>query len=229
MSNPILTLESVCKEYPDSPQPLRVLRDVHLRLEPGECAAILGPSGCGKSTLLNLMGTLDQPSSGKIVLNGQDLGAIDETVRARLRGTDVGFVFQLHHLLPQCTVLENVLVPTMANPSTDSVHRAKALLERVGLSARAHHLPGKISGGERQRAAVVRAIINRPKLLLADEPTGSLNREGAHQLVELLLELNKSEGITLVLVTHSEEVAAMMGRVLELQQGTLIERTRRHE
>lgn len=228
MTQPILAIKDVTKEYPDSPQPLRVLSGVNLELMPGETAAIVGPSGCGKSTLLNLIGALDRPTSGSISIKGRDLSGQRESELAALRNNEIGFVFQLHHLLPQCTVLENALVPTLVNTNSKScVERAQRLLGRVGLADRAHQLPGKLSGGERQRAAVVRALINRPGLLLADEPTGSLNQHGAEQLTQLLLDLNREEQMTLVVVTHSEEVAGMMGRVFELREGALREREAR--
>ncbi|MBM3288605.1 MAG: ABC transporter ATP-binding protein [Candidatus Hydrogenedentes bacterium] len=229
MPAPILSLRNLTKEYPDSPRPLRVLSDITFELAPGESVAIVGPSGCGKSTLLNLIGTLDRPTSGTVVFKDRDLAALSEAQRAAFRNAEIGFVFQLHHLLPQCSVIENVLVPTLVNPAADgAVDRARRLLERVGLAERAHQLPAKLSGGERQRAAVVRALINRPALLLADEPTGSLNQHGAEQLAQLLLELNREEEMALVVVTHSEDVAGMMGRVLELREGVLRERTARH-
>lgn len=226
---PILSLRNVSKEYPDSPQPLRVLSNIDLELAAGEAVAIVGPSGCGKSTLLNLIGTLDRPTSGTITFKERDLGTLSEAELAGVRNADIGFVFQLHHLLPQCSVLENALVPTLVSRSRNNVvERANRLLDRVGLSERAHQLPGKLSGGERQRAAVVRALINKPSLLLADEPTGSLNQHGAVQLAELLLDLNREEHMTLVVVTHSEEIARMMGRVFELREGVLSERAGRH-
>ncbi|MCC6795950.1 MAG: ABC transporter ATP-binding protein [Candidatus Hydrogenedentes bacterium] len=229
MSSSIVSLRDVTKEYPDSPQFLRVLSGISLDLAKGETAAIVGPSGCGKSTLLNIIGTLDRPTSGTILFKDRDLHDRSEADLANLRNADIGFVFQLHHLLPQCSVIENVLVPTLVTKNADhAVERAQRLLDRVGLSQRAHQLPGKLSGGERQRAAVVRALINKPSLLLADEPTGSLNQQGAEQLAGLLLELNREEEMTLVVVTHSEEVARMMGRVFELREGTLHERAPQH-
>ena len=230
MSSPIVTLQQVSKEYADSPQPLRVLSAVDLTLMPGDTVAIVGPSGCGKSTLLNILGTLDRPSSGTVCLKGNDLGTATEAELARVRNAEIGFVFQMHHLLPQCSVLENVLLPTLVHARTqDTLARAQHLLERVGLAERAHQLPGKLSGGERQRAAVVRALINKPSLLLADEPTGSLNQEGAAQLTQLLLELNRDEQMSLVVVTHSLDVARSMGRVLELRAGALHPLEGRHE
>ena len=230
MTTPIVTLKNVSKEYADTPHPLRVLSNVDLELMPGDSIAIVGPSGCGKSTLLNILGTLDRATSGTVRLKDHDLSVASEAELARVRNAEIGFVFQSHHLLPQCSVLENVLVPTLVDKHAgDSVARAQALLARVGLSDRAHQLPGKLSGGERQRAAVVRALINRPSLLLADEPTGSLNQLGAEQLTQLLLELNREEKMTLVVVTHSMAVAETMGRVFEIREGILHERAGRHE
>lgn len=229
MANPLVGLYGVSKEYPDTPQPLRVLKDISLELQAGESAAIVGPSGCGKSTLLNLIGTLDRPSSGTIRIDGRDVSGLPESERAAMRNAAIGFVFQMHHLLPQCSVMENVLVPTLVSGTAEgSMERAQRLLDRVGLTERAHQLPGKLSGGERQRAAVVRALINRPKLLLADEPTGSLNPAGAEQLARLLLELNREENMALVVVTHSDAVAALMDRVFELHDGVLLERVAQH-
>lgn len=218
----LLDIRDVTKVYDGTPEPIRVLNGVNLRLEADESVAVVGPSGCGKSTLLNLVGALDRPSSGSITFEGRDLPALNARELARFRNASVGFVFQSHHLLPQCTVLENVLVPTLVGgTSGDAKERASRLLERVGLSARLHHRPGRLSGGERQRTAVVRALINRPRLLLADEPTGSLNEESAAHLVELLLELGREEHMALLVVTHAMTLAARMGRVLELHNGTL--------
>ena len=184
--------------------------------------AIVGPSGCGKSTLLNLIGTLDSPTSGGITFRDQDLQKLSGAELARFRNRSIGFVFQLHHLLPQCSALENVLVPTLVNKEADRPReRAIRLLDRVGLGERLSYRPGQLSGGERQRVAVVRALINQPSLLLADEPTGSLSREGAEDLARLMLELNREEDMTLIVVTHSEAVARMMDRVLELSDGQL--------
>ena len=218
----MLNLKDVAKEYPDAPQPLVVLSKINLALNAGDAVAIVGPSGCGKSTLLNLLGALDRPTSGSIVFKDRDLAKMSDTELANLRNAEIGFVFQMHHLLPQCSVLENVLVPTLVNNgAANCVDRANSLLERVGLSARAHQLPGKLSGGERQRAAVVRALINKPSLLLADEPTGSLNQAGADQLTQLLLDLNREENMSLVVVTHSMDVARKMNRIYELRDGAL--------
>jgi ABC-type lipoprotein export system ATPase subunit len=224
---PLLKLTGVTKTYdaPDKPGALTVLQAVSLDVARGESLAIVGPSGSGKSTLLHIMGTLDHPSSGSVALDGQDLGTLDDRRLAAVRNRRIGFVFQAHYLLPQCTVLENVLVPTLALPKgkdRDGVsERAERLLKRVGLGERTGHRPGELSGGERQRVAVVRALINQPQLLLADEPTGSLDHTSAQQLGQLLLELNREEGVTLVVVTHALDLARLMGRVLELRDGRL--------
>jgi lipoprotein-releasing system ATP-binding protein len=219
----LLELRGVTKAYVSSGgAETRVLQGVDLRLSAGESLAITGPSGCGKSTLLNILGTLDRPTSGQVLLEGRDLSALRDTELARIRSTTLGFVFQLHHLLPQCTILENVLVPTLVGPAgRDSEARARSLLGRVGLSGRLSHRPAQLSGGECQRTAVVRALINGPKLLLADEPTGSLDRENAESLGKLLVELNREEGVALVLVTHAADLAARAGRVVELRDGIL--------
>jgi ABC-type lipoprotein export system ATPase subunit len=225
---PLLQLVNVSKRYDSvaSAGPLLVLRDISLDLAPGESLAIVGPSGCGKTTLLNILGTLDRPTSGRVTLDGQDLGRLDDDALAAVRNRQIGFIFQAHHLLPHCTVLENVLVPTLAIPDRAgrpaAAERATKLLERVGLGERLHHRPGQLSGGERQRVAVVRALINQPKLLLADEPTGALDRGSAQALGHLLVELNREQGVTLVVVTHALDLARQMGRVLELKDGRLV-------
>jgi lipoprotein-releasing system ATP-binding protein len=222
-----LQLAGVTKRYdaPGKPGALSVLNDVSLEVARGESLAIVGPSGSGKSTLLHIIGTLDRPTSGSVTLDGQDLGALDDQQLAAIRNRQIGFVFQSHYLLPQCTVLENVLVPTLASREAalqnGAGKRAGRLLDRVGLSERKSHRPGELSGGERQRVAVVRALINQPHLLLADEPTGSLDHASAQQLGQLLLELNREEGVTLIVVTHALELARRMGRVLELKDGRL--------
>jgi len=212
-------------ESPTSTELVPVLRDVTLEIQRGESVAIVGPSGSGKSTLLNIIGTLDRPDSGHVLLDGKDLSRLDDIQLAAVRNREIGFIFQSHHLLPQCTVLENVLVPTLANKDAalrnGAVERAKGLLDKVGLGARLTHRPGQLSGGERQRVAVVRALINQPKLLLADEPTGSLDRASAENLADLLVRLNREEGVTLIVVTHAPDLAKRMSRVLELRDGEL--------
>ena len=228
MADRLLEVQGVRKSFAASPEAptSEVLRGVNMAVAAGETVAIIGPSGSGKSTLLNIIGTLERPDSGRVLLADTDLSALDENALAGVRAREIGFVFQLHHLLPQCTVLENVLVPTLAggpaNRREKPEARARRLLERGGLSQRLYHRPGQLSGGERQRAAVVRALINEPKLLLADEPTGSLDRVAADTLAQLLVELNREEGVALIVVTHAPALAEMMSRVLELRDGVLV-------
>jgi lipoprotein-releasing system ATP-binding protein len=227
----MLELVHVAKKY-DSPgdkQGLSVLKDITLKVQPGRSFAVVGPSGSGKSTLLNIMGALDYPTGGQVLFDGRDLAVLGEKELAQIRNKQIGFVFQLHHLLPQCTVLENILVPTLADkkrPSMKEVNdRATRLLERVGLKEFLLYRPGELSGGQRQRVAVVRALINNPKLLLADEPTGSLDKDSSENIAELLVELNKSEKVTLIVVTHSLSLAERMGQVMELSDGLLKDRS----
>ncbi len=224
----LLRLTRVTKRYdaPGDAGALLVLNEISLDLKRGESLAIVGPSGSGKSTLLHIIGTLDRPTSGSVSLNGLDLGALDDQQLATVRNLQIGFVFQSHYLLPQCTVLENVLVPTLAGIEPTArqgvSERASRLLKRVGLGERISHRPAELSGGERQRVAVVRALINQPELLLADEPTGSLDQGSAHELGQLLLDLNREERVTLIVVTHARELAQRMARVRELKQGRLV-------
>ncbi|MDB6032119.1 MAG: transporter related protein [Verrucomicrobiales bacterium] len=223
----LLELKSVVMRYDSvqSAEHLEILRGVTLEVRRGESVAIVGPSGSGKSTLLNIIGTLDKPVSGEVLLDGKDLTRLDEKQLAHVRNHQIGFVFQAHHLLPQCTVLENVLVPTLADKTgqAGAEERGRKLLHRVGLTERINHRPGQISGGERQRAAVVRALIMKPQLLLADEPTGALDRNTSNELSQLLVELNREENVTLIVVTHSPDLATRMGRVLELREGKLVQ------
>lgn len=224
----VLELEHVTRRY-DSPSEaavVEVLDDICLSVGAGESIAVTGPSGSGKSTLLNIMGALDRPSSGTIRLAGKDLSSLSDTELSRVRSEQVGFVFQMHHLLPQCTVLENVLVATVPlGGAGDAPERAKKLLGRVGLGERLSHPPGRLSGGECQRVAVVRALINRPALLLADEPTGSLDRVSAGALMDVLEELHRECGTTLVVVTHADEIAGRMTKRYSLADGRLSERS----
>ena len=224
---PKLQVENITKQYPTRTEPIEVLRGVSLALDPGENLAILGPSGSGKSTLLSIVGTLETPTSGRVLLDGVDAAKLDEGQLAAFRSRRVGFVFQDHYLLPQCSVLENVLLPAvpLGPVSAESIQRAEMLLERVGLAERRGHRPAELSGGERQRAALARALINAPDLLLADEPTGNLDRTTAHQVGQLLVELQKSEPMILIVVTHSERLAACLQRRLELDAGRLQEAT----
>jgi ABC-type lipoprotein export system ATPase subunit len=194
-----------------------------MEIQQGESSAIIGASGSGKSTLLNIIGTLDRPTRGQVLLEGQDLAQLNETQLADVRNRQIGFIFQAHHLLPQCTVLENVLVPTLVCDDDQlrqsAPERARRLLDRVGLGPRLHHRPGQLSGGERQRVAVVRGLINQPRLLLADEPTGALDRAAAEELARLLVELNREERVTLMVATHALDLAEQMGRRFQLRDG----------
>jgi ABC-type lipoprotein export system ATPase subunit len=221
----LLQLKNISREFPSTEggTPLEVLRGLSMDVARGESIAIVGPSGCGKSTLLNLIGTLDQPTDGAIDFDGRNLIALNDDELALLRNREMGFIFQNHHLLPQCTVMENVLVPTLAHgrATGEEEERARHLLNRVGLGERLSHRPGQLSGGERQRVAVVRALINQPQLLLADEPTGALDQTTADQLGQLLVELNAEENVTLITVTHSEKLAARMTRTVELKDGQI--------
>ena len=224
---PLLELRHASKSYrePASDATVPVLKEVNLTIEAGESLAITGPSGCGKSTLLNILGTLDQPDSGDLLINGVETRNLSIQQVASLRSSTLGFVFQLHHLLPQCTVLENVLLPTLAlsqRPDTGASQRhAMELLKAVGLDHRANYRPAQLSGGERQRAAVVRALINSPKMILADEPTGALDEQNSKLLTDLLVSLVDKFGIALVLVTHHPQQAARMQKVLHLHDGNL--------
>lgn len=220
-SDALLELVGVEKRYPEGPV---VLAGVTLRVAAGESVAIVGPSGSGKSTLLHVAGTLDRPSAGTVRIAGQDISGLDDRALAMVRRRDVGFVFQQHHLLPQCTALENVLVPLLGGGgrvTPEAEARARALLEQVGLGARLLHRPAQLSGGERQRVAVARALIHGPRAVLADEPTGSLDRAAAAEIGELLARLHREQGVALVVVTHSEALAARMQRTLALDGGVL--------
>jgi lipoprotein-releasing system ATP-binding protein len=226
----LLQLRNVAKSFrsPDgSSQGVPVLRSIDLQLARGESLSIVGPSGSGKSTLLNLIGSLETPDSGQLLWLGDDLAGRNESALAEFRNQEIGFVFQHHHLLPQCTAVENVLLPTLAQNGSrvpaEAAQRAEHLLHRVGLKDRMRHLPAQLSGGERQRVAVVRALINDPAMLLADEPTGSLDGASAAALGDLLVELNAEHDLALVVVTHSKELAGRMARQVELQDGCLVE------
>jgi len=223
----MLELIDITKGYgsPDMPGYVPVLKSLSMKLGTGESMAVLGPSGCGKSTLLNLIGALDKPSAGQIRFMGQELTTLDDTNLAFIRNREIGFVFQMHHLLPHCTVLENILIPTLAWPDTGkrAFHRKRAveLIEKMGITECMDRRPGELSGGQRQRAAVARALINSPKLLLADEPTGSLDHETAVSVMNLLYNLNRTENISLVVVTHAIDLARKFDRVHTLRDGRL--------
>jgi lipoprotein-releasing system ATP-binding protein len=218
-----LHVDNLCKDYPTRSGPLPVLRGIGFDLRRGDALAIMGPSGSGKSTLLHILGTLDTPSGGWAILDGVDPFTLSEPRLADFRNKHIGFVFQDHHLLPQCSVLENVLIPTLVgvNERAEATERARQLLDRVGLSGRLDHRPAELSGGERQRVAVARALIRRPVLLLADEPTGNLDRTSARAVGQLLLEMPREQNTILVVVTHSQELADAFPRTLLMDDGRL--------
>jgi lipoprotein-releasing system ATP-binding protein len=218
-----LQVDRLCKDYPTRTGPLTILRDISLEVQRGEAVAVMGPSGSGKSTFLHLLGTLDRPTSGTVRLEGTEPFALPERLLADFRNLHIGFVFQDHHLLPQCSVLENVLIPTLVGRDDPAAaqKRARQLLERVGLSGRLDHRPAELSGGERQRVAVARALIHKPVLLLADEPTGNLDRTSARVVGQLLLELHAEENTILIVVTHSPELADTFPRTLVMDDGRL--------
>jgi lipoprotein-releasing system ATP-binding protein len=220
-----LAVDNLSKEYATPTEPLVVLRNVSFTLASGEALAIMGPSGSGKSSLLYILGALETPTSGSVRVDGEDPFSLGAKALAAFRNRKVGFIFQDHHLLPQCTALENVLIPTLAAGSRqrpeEAEERARRLLDRVGLSARAAHRPAELSGGERQRVAIARALVQRPPLLLADEPTGNLDRKTADSIAELLLELQREEGSVMALVTHNADLAARFPKRCELIEGAL--------
>lgn len=221
-------LQHIAKQYEQPGSSIRnlVLQDISLQIEERERIAIVGPSGSGKSTLLNILGTLDSASSGKVILNGDLIENVSEMRLAEIRNNLIGFVFQMHHLLPQLTLLENVLLPLLARKHKNILksenERALHLIDRVGLSEHINQYPSQLSVGECQRTAVIRALINQPRLLLADEPTGSLDGANGNQLASLLTDLNLEQNVALVLVTHSMELASKMDKIYHLQDGKLI-------
>jgi lipoprotein-releasing system ATP-binding protein len=217
----VLVASGITKTYEAASGPLRILDGVSLELAPGDAVCILGPSGSGKSTLLFILGALEPPTAGRVTLGGEDPFALSEAGRAAFRNRHVGFVFQDHCLLPQCSVLENVLVPSVVAPPGDHAERARALLKQVGLGERIDHRPGQLSGGERQRAALARALVLAPTMLLCDEPTGNLDRRAADNVAAMLLDLHAAQRTILVLVTHSLDLARRFPRRLELADGAL--------
>ncbi|MFA5326978.1 MAG: ABC transporter ATP-binding protein [Prolixibacteraceae bacterium] len=224
----LLKLNQISKSYSSGKNTSgRVILDqLDLEVKGGERIAIVGPSGSGKTTLLNLIGTLDRPDSGKIGFENQDLSAFNDQQLAQFRNEKIGFVFQMHHLLPQLTLIENILLPTLTDKKLQgkvTLDRAQKIIERMGLAEVAHQKPSELSGGECQRTAVARALINQPKLILADEPTGALDQKSSGILADLLVELNHEEGVTLIVVTHSMELAKKMERVYKLENGKLVE------
>ena len=220
-----LIVQNLCKEFDTTAERLSVLQNVQLRMTQGDDISIVGPSGSGKSTLLYILGTLDHPTSGSVELEGVNPFSLSNQELAKFRNKSVGFVFQDHHLLPQLSVIENVLLPAVAlgTPTQSEVDRARELLEAVGLADRSQHLPSEISGGERQRAAVARALLNRPRLLLADEPTGNLDSQASQIVAELLYQLPKREGAMLIVVTHSQQVADQASKRMRLESKKLVE------
>jgi lipoprotein-releasing system ATP-binding protein len=223
--------ESIQMHFPTRTGNLVVLRDASLTLAAGESAAIMGPSGSGKSTLLNILGTLETPTGGRLTVDGRNPFDLPERELARFRNQHIGFVFQDQHLLPQLSAIENVLLPTLAVPtgaksrgSPPGEARARSLLDRVGLADRLSHRPSELSGGERQRVAIARALVNGPALLLADEPTGNLDRATAERIAQLLCQIHRDENVTLVAVTHSPELAGRFSRRFEIVDGTLVAR-----
>jgi len=220
-----LQVRDVTKDYPTRDEPLSVLRGVSFEIQPGDSVAILGPSGCGKSTLLQILGTLQRPSAGTMTLSGTNPFELGEMKLADFRNKQVGFIFQDHHLLPQLSALENVLVPTIAQakPTDHQIARAKELIARVGLADRADHRPSELSGGERQRVATARALINQPSLLLADEPTGNLDRKNSEHIADLLLDVQTADEQKpiMVMVTHNHDLALRFNQQWELDEGLL--------
>lgn len=221
----MIDVESVSKVYEMPGESLRVLDEVSFQVAQGETASVVGPSGCGKTTLLNLLGALDRPTAGRIEIGGRDIARLSEEEAAGFRNRSLGFVFQHHHLLPQCTVLENVILPRLAGgweeSESETAERARALLAEVGLQERLGHLPYQLSGGERLRTALARALVNQPDLILADEPTGSLDEESAARVADLLTDLNEQKGVTLIVVTHNPALAQRMQIYYELRNGKI--------
>jgi putative ABC transport system ATP-binding protein len=220
----MIDLRGVSKTVPSGEGTLTILHPIDLNVASGEFLAVSGPSGSGKSTLLGLIAGLDAPSTGSIVIDGVDITTLDEDPLARLRGAKIGFVFQFFHLIPSLTALENILVPMEIAGRRDAAGRARELLVEVGLEDRGHHYPSQLSGGEQQRVAIARALSNEPVILLADEPTGNLDSKTGHQVIELLLAINKQRGATLVVVTHDPEIAALADARVYLRDGQVAER-----
>jgi lipoprotein-releasing system ATP-binding protein len=223
MNEAVLQCRGVSREFNDGELCVKVLDGVDLSIERGQSVAVVGTSGSGKSTLLHLLGGLDQPDAGEVLVTGETMSSLSERARGRLRNRALGFVYQSHHLLPEFTAEENVAMPLLIRGESSSRARqqAKAILDRVGLSPRTHHKPGELSGGERQRAAIARALVTAPAAILADEPTGNLDRANAELITDLLLELNQELGTSILVATHDMQLAARMQRTLHLEYGQL--------
>jgi lipoprotein-releasing system ATP-binding protein len=224
MTHTVLSCDKVCKIFDDGASKVHVLNNIQLSVNAGETLAIVGASGSGKSTLLHLIGGLDRPSSGQIEIMGKSLATLNDRELSQLRNTHLGFVYQFHHLLPEFTVLENVCLPLLirGEPIETAQKAATEILEQVGLGKRLSHKIGEVSGGERQRTAIARALVTKPQCLLADEPTGNLDQHTAHHVFDLLLELNRELGTSLIIVTHDLQLASRLSRTLELQDGVLV-------
>ena len=224
MGEMILRAKNICKTFSNGKNQLSVLQDFSLDVEVGEIITIMGQSGSGKTTALNILGTLDQPDSGELTLGGKQVHTMNEKELSSIRNRDIGFVFQFHHLLPEFTAIENILMPTWINGKEDSKNHALDLIEKMGLSDRKDHFPSQLSGGERSRVAVARALMNQPKLILADEPTGNLDEKNANKLIDLLSEINKDFHQAIVLTTHNPQVARIGHKQFNLENGSLTEK-----
>jgi len=225
MNEEIVRVNALCKSYRDTTSSLEVLKDINFAVAKGEFLAVQGPSGAGKSTLLHILGGLDNPTSGNVYFQNEDIYGLDENSRAVFRNRKVGFVFQFFHLLPELNALENVLLPAILKSWGErkkSLRFASELLERLGLSKRQTHRPQELSGGEQQRVAIARALVNRPRLLLCDEPTGNLDSENGENILGLLKEVNLSEKVTVIIVTHDKDIASGAGRIIHLKDGIIL-------
>ncbi|MBW1905894.1 MAG: ABC transporter ATP-binding protein [Deltaproteobacteria bacterium] len=227
MSDPLVTVQNVTKTFEHEGRSLEVLKGIDLEVDCGEMVTIVGPSGAGKSTLLHLIGTLDLPTEGKILYDGRDVTRLGSSDLAEFRNRSIGFVFQFHHLLPEFTALENVMMPGLIQGGRRLENRARKLLDEVGLSERLTHRPGELSGGEQQRVALARALLMEPKLVLADEPTGNLDSQTSDAVQSLIFDLNRRHGITFLIVTHSRDFAAMMPREVSMKDGRIDSDVRR--